>query len=64
VIKHAALTSSPRAKWILQNWSEVLPRFIKVFPHEHKRVLGRERCAEQYNPVRELAAVASEVQHG
>jgi len=64
VIKHAALTSSPRAKWILQNWSEVLPRFIKVFPHEYKRVLGRERCAEHYNPVRELAAVASEVQHG
>jgi glutamate synthase domain-containing protein 3 len=64
IVKHAGLTASPRARWILQNWSEVLPKFIKVFPHEVKRVLGRERRAHPYSPVRELAAVASEVQHG
>src|SRR5271167_3435680 len=38
--KHLSLTGSPRAKWIRENWSAMLPKFIKVFPHEYKRVLG------------------------
>ena len=42
--RHVELTGSPRAKWILDNWAEVLPRFIKVFPHEFKRVLGVARA--------------------
>ncbi len=37
------LTGSPRAKWILENWAEMLPKFVKVFPHEYKRVLGIKR---------------------
>jgi glutamate synthase (NADPH) large chain len=40
VARHATLTSSPRAKWILDNWNDIVSRFIKVFPHELKRVLG------------------------
>ena len=36
------LTGSPRARWILDNWDEMLPKFVKVFPHEYKRVLGVE----------------------
>ena len=27
-------------KWILENWDAMLPKFVKVFPHEYKRVLG------------------------
>src|SRR5208337_2480570 len=38
--RHAELTGSPRAKWILDNWETMLPKFIEVFPHEYKRVLG------------------------
>ena len=41
--RHAELTESPRAKWILDNWEGMLPKFIKVFPHEYKRVLGIKR---------------------
>ena len=41
--RHRDLTGSPRAAWILENWAESQPRFIKVFPHEYKRVLGIER---------------------
>jgi glutamate synthase domain-containing protein 2/glutamate synthase domain-containing protein 1/glutamate synthase domain-containing protein 3 len=41
--RHAAATASPRALWILENWSEMLPRFVKVFPQEYKRVLGVAR---------------------
>jgi ferredoxin len=37
------LTGSPQAKWILENWEATLPKFVKVFPHEYKRVLGIPR---------------------
>jgi glutamate synthase domain-containing protein 3 len=40
IARHLELTGSNRAKWILANWQEMLGRFIKVFPHEYKRVLG------------------------
>jgi glutamate synthase domain-containing protein 2/glutamate synthase domain-containing protein 1/glutamate synthase domain-containing protein 3 len=43
VTRHAELTDSPQARWILQRWDVTLPRFIKVFPHEYKRVLGIPR---------------------
>ena len=39
------LTGSPRAKRILENWNSMLPKFVKVFPHEFKRVLTQERSA-------------------
>jgi glutamate synthase domain-containing protein 3 len=38
--RHVDYTGSPRGKWILENWAEMLPKFVKVFPHEYKRVLG------------------------
>jgi glutamate synthase (NADPH) large chain len=43
IARHAELTSSPQAKWIIENWESTLPKFIKVFPHEYKRVLGIPR---------------------
>jgi len=43
IAKHVAATASPRGKWILEKWDEMLPRFLKVFPHEYKRVLGVPR---------------------
>ena len=54
----------------------MLPRFIKVFPHEFKRVLGVSRTRQQYIPVQSLpgqnlpgenlpvVAAAEQVQHG
>ncbi|HZP17480.1 MAG TPA: hypothetical protein VFB00_05920, partial [Terriglobales bacterium] len=50
VQKHFDLTGSKRAQYILENWADVLPRFIKVFPHEFKRVLGVSRIRHQYIP--------------
>jgi len=41
ISRHADFTASPRAKWILENWESMLPKFIKVFPHEYKRVLAK-----------------------
>jgi glutamate synthase (NADPH) large chain len=40
---HVNYTGSPKAKWILEHWSRMLPRFVKVFPHEFQRVLGYTR---------------------
>ncbi|MBN1671802.1 MAG: glutamate synthase large subunit [Kiritimatiellae bacterium] len=39
--RHVRYTGSPRAKHILENWAACLPRFIKVFPMEYRRALGR-----------------------
>jgi glutamate synthase (NADPH/NADH) large chain len=66
VTRHLELTASPRAAWILDNWSEALSRFIKVFPHEHKRVLGVGRRRQPYIPSLPMAVLspAQQVQHG
>jgi glutamate synthase domain-containing protein 2/glutamate synthase domain-containing protein 1/glutamate synthase domain-containing protein 3 len=40
VARHYEFTHSARAQWVLLNWEQLLPKFVKVFPHEYKRVLG------------------------
>jgi glutamate synthase (NADPH/NADH) large chain len=57
VIRHLKLTASPHAKWILENWQEALPRFIKVFPHEFKRVLGVSRRRQPHGLTQPLVAL-------
>ncbi len=39
--RHVRHTDSPKARRILDNWERELPRFIKVFPMEYKKALGR-----------------------
>jgi glutamate synthase domain-containing protein 3 len=41
--RHAEYTGSPRARWVLHHWYSMLPRFVKIYPHELKRVLGVPR---------------------
>jgi glutamate synthase domain-containing protein 3 len=36
---HAKLTGSQRAALMLQHWSEMREKFVKVFPHEYRRAL-------------------------
>ncbi len=64
--RHRDLTGSPRAAWILEHWAEAQPCFIKVFPHEYKRVLGIARAESVYSsPTTSSPLVAAaEVQHG
>ncbi len=69
--RHRDLTGSPRAAWILEHWADAQPRFIKIFPHEYKRVLGIARLepvsgavhASQTNSPSTVTATA-EVRHG
>jgi glutamate synthase (NADPH) large chain len=69
--RHRDLTGSPRAAWVLEHWADAQPRFIKVFPHEYKRVLGVARVDSIYGAdftssttSSSLAAATTEVQHG
>ena len=71
VTRHHELTGSRRAKWILDNWSEMASHFIKVFPHEFKRVLGVARREQAYIPDQPITVPAGaeslqqeQVQHG
>ena len=64
--RHRDLTGSPRAAWILEHWANAQPRFIKVFPHEYKRVLGIQQAEAIYSPPATSPPVAAsaEVHHG
>jgi glutamate synthase domain-containing protein 3 len=65
IAKHFEYTGSPRAEWILDNWSAMLPQFVKVFPHEYKRVLGIPRQTEQaYMPLPRATESGRPVAHG
>jgi glutamate synthase domain-containing protein 3 len=71
VARHLDLTGSRRAKWILGNWSDAVSRFIKIFPHEFKRVLGVGRTEQAYIPSQSISVLADaeqlqqeQVQHG
>ncbi len=66
ITRHYEFTNSGRARSILDNWSEVSPRFIKIFPHEFKRVLGVSRSRQPYVPGQPVAVpeLVEQVQHG
>ncbi len=71
VEKHRALTDSPRAAWILNNWNENRARFLKVYPHELKRVQNAAREKEKGSVNGQLPGVlvanvarAEQVHHG
>jgi glutamate synthase domain-containing protein 3 len=65
ITRHATATSSRKAQEVLSNFADLLPRFVKVFPHEYKRVLGIARTDHPYIPARiAVAPAVGQVQHG
>ncbi|MGI9402109.1 MAG: glutamate synthase-related protein, partial [Rhizobiaceae bacterium] len=46
IFKHHQLTGSTKAKEILDNWAEYLPRFVKVMPVEYRRALREIELAQ------------------
>jgi glutamate synthase (ferredoxin) len=40
--RHRALTGSERAAQLLERWSTVLPCFVRVVPHDYRRVLDAQ----------------------
>ena len=57
VANHARLTGSTRAKTLLDDWANSLPKFRKVMPVEYRRALAE--LAPQMQD-RSLMAVAGE----
>jgi len=64
IARHGEYTGSPQAKWILANWDAMLAKFVKVFPHEFKRVLGVPRAAALAVPVAVESQPSKAVVHG
>ena len=64
IYRHFDSTGSPKAKRVLENWKSMLPLFVKVFPHEYKRVL--KKSAKPETIVRRVPAPgeARQVAHG
>jgi glutamate synthase domain-containing protein 3 len=44
--QHLHWTGSTAAKRVLENWEEMLPKFVKVMPKDLKRVLKERQEAE------------------
>ena len=57
ITRHVKYTGSKKAAEILLNWDARLPYFIKVFPMEYRRVLGKMSKEDE-------ATERDEVQHG
>ena len=58
IYRHYEATGSPRAKRILENWSAMLPKFVKVYPHEFKRVMT-QRAQKETTPTLRIPPVES-----
>ncbi|HLF70884.1 MAG TPA: glutamate synthase large subunit [Dehalococcoidia bacterium] len=45
--EHLEATGSANAARVLENWDELLPKFVRVMPRDYKRVLGERRAREE-----------------
>ncbi len=37
--KHMIYTNSRRARWVLENWTGLVPKFVRVIPKDYKRMM-------------------------
>ena len=56
IAEHVQRTESPVGQRVLDDWDALLPKFVKVFPTDYKRVLAELAAAEAEN-AGEAAAV-------
>lgn len=57
--KHVHATASQRGAQILSQWNTYKEKFVKVFPHDYKRVLGVHKKQEE-----DIASAMEETSHG
>ncbi len=41
--RHVHWTQSAHARRILERWAELVPRFVRVLPHDYRRVVEAQR---------------------
>ncbi len=59
---HLHFTASPRARLIMDQWQTTIKKFVKVFPHDYKRVLAASREMDVNKTI--PAVLTDEVPHG
>jgi len=60
--RHCKLTDSKRARHIIDNWNQMVGRFVKVMPIEYRKSLERIRQREDRGT--ETTPATEEVFHG
>jgi glutamate synthase domain-containing protein 3 len=51
--RHFKFTQSPVAENVIKNWESFLPKFIKVYPRDYRRVLEEaEGIKNSSNPIK------------
>ena len=59
VFRHAEYTGSSRATEVLLQWDEWLPKFVRVIPHDYKRVLDAQKLVRESGMTDEGAEMAA-----
>jgi glutamate synthase (ferredoxin) len=59
IYRHAEYTGSSRATEVLRSWDEWLPKFVRVIPHDYKRVLEAQKQMREKGMTREGAEMAA-----
>jgi glutamate synthase domain-containing protein 3 len=59
VFRHAEYTGSSRATEVLLSWDEWLPKFVRVIPHDYKRVLEAQKQMRESGMTHEGAEMAA-----
>ena len=45
--KHLRYTGSANAKRALDKWDDILPKFVKIYPRDYRRVIDAQKRANQ-----------------
>jgi glutamate synthase (ferredoxin) len=62
IFRHAEYTDSRRATEILLSWDEMISRFVRVLPHDYKRVLEGEKETVNFAlPIVEIRVKSTDV---
>jgi glutamate synthase (ferredoxin) len=59
VRKHAEYTDSERARQVLASWEELVPKFVKVYPNDYRRVIETQKRLKAQGLSEEAAVMAA-----
>ncbi len=58
VERHMHFTNSSRARWVLDNWDKVLPKFVKVMPTDYRKALAQMATSAEREAASEIPMTA------
>jgi glutamate synthase (ferredoxin) len=59
IYRHAEYTGSQRSRDVLAHWDEMIPRFVKVYPNDYRRVIETQKRFRQQGLAEEEAIMAA-----